>query len=204
MNDQVPGPERSAAEPSTPEPGYAPPLPVPEPTPEPAPQPVRPGFVGQRQPFDPRDKSPRLAAAMSIVPGLGQLYIGYYVRGFVTAATFILLIYMANLVGTDVAPVFGFSAAFVWMFNIIDAGRTAALYNHSMAGAQSIELPENFTLPAQRGSLLGGVLLALFGLIALSNTALGFRLDWLDVWWPLLPVGLGVYLVVRGMSERSD
>jgi len=195
MTDQVPIPEPVA------------PTPEPEPQPAAAPpqaRPVQAGFQGQRQPFDPRDKSARLAAAMSVVPGLGQIYIGYYVRGFITAATFLLLIFMANMVGVNAAPVFGFSAAFVWMFNIIDAGRTAALYNHSLAGAQSIELPDNFKMPAAGGSLAGGALLAAFGLIALSNTALGFSLYWLENWWPLFPLALGVYLVVVGMKERSD
>jgi len=194
--------ETSTSEPVAPVPGYAPP--AQEPAPEPAPQAVYTGFQGQRQPFDPRDKSPRIAAAISVVPGLGQIYIGYYVRGFVTAATFILMIYMANAVPSAIAPMFGFSAAFVWMFNIIDAGRTAALYNHSIAGAQVIDLPENFKMPATGGSLVGGALLTAFGLIALSSTALGFSLYWLEDWWPLFPLALGVYLVVVAMKERSD
>ena len=32
---------------------------------------------------DPRSKSPALAAILSMMPGLGQVYIGYYQRGFV-------------------------------------------------------------------------------------------------------------------------
>jgi len=197
MNDQAPTPEFEA-----PAASYA--EPVPEPAPAPVAAPVRAGFQGQRQPFDPRDKSPRIAAAMSVVPGLGQIYIGYYVRGFVTASTFILMVYMANQVPGDVAPIFGFSAAFVWMFNIIDAGRTAALYNHSIAGAESIELPENFKMPATGGSLVGGTLLTAFGLLALSNTALGFSLLWLESWWPVFPLALGIYLITASLKERSS
>jgi len=197
MTDQAPTPEFEA-----PETTYA--APVPEPAPAPVAAPVRAGFQGQRQPFDPRDKSPRIAAAMSVVPGLGQIYIGYYVRGFVTAATFILMVYMANQVPGDIAPIFGFSAAFVWMFNIIDAGRTAALYNHSIAGVESIELPENFKMPATGGSLVGGTLLTAFGLLALSNTALGFSLLWLESWWPVFPLALGVYLITASLKERSS
>jgi TM2 domain-containing membrane protein YozV len=197
MNDQALAPE-----PITPAPGYDPP--VSAPAPELATAPVRAGFQGQRQPFDPRDKSPRIAAAISVIPGLGQIYIGYYVRGFVTAATFLVMVYMANAVPGDVAPMFGFSAAFVWLFNIIDAGRTAALYNHSIAGAESIELPENFKMPATGGSLVGGALLTAFGLLALSNTALGFSLLWLENWWPIFPLALGLYLVAISMKERAS
>jgi len=197
MNDQAP-----AAQPMAPEANYVPPASAPEPAP--APEPVRAGFQGQRQPFDPRDKSPRIAAAMSVAPGLGQIYIGYYVRGFVTAATFLVMVYMANQVPGDVAPMFGFSAAFVWLFNIIDAGRTAALYNHSIAGAGAIELPENFQMPATGGSLVGGAMLTAFGLLALSNTALGFSLLWLEDWWPLFPLALGLYLVAVSLKERAN
>ena len=33
-------------------------------------------YDGQQQAFDPRRKSPRLAALLSFVPGVGQVYIG--------------------------------------------------------------------------------------------------------------------------------
>jgi len=197
MNDQALTPD-----PGAPEPIYTAPAPEPPPSPAPAPAPVP--AQGRRQPFDPRDKSPRIAAALSAVPGLGQIYIGYYVRGFVTFATFLLLIYMANITFGNVAPMFGFAAGFLWLFNVIDAGRTAALYNHSIAGAQSIQLPDNFTMPATGGSLVGGVMLALFGAIALTNTALGFSLDWLEAWWPIFPLALGIYLIMGSMKDRSD
>ena len=53
----------------------------------------------QRQMFDHRRKSPLLAAILSVFPGVGQLYIGYYVRGFVIAAAF--LVTMAVAVSLD-------------------------------------------------------------------------------------------------------
>ena len=34
-------------------------------------------------PDDPRRKSPALAAMLSLVPGLGQVYLGYYQQGFI-------------------------------------------------------------------------------------------------------------------------
>ena len=54
------------------------------------------------------------------------------------------------------------------------------------------------------GSIVGGALLTAFGLIALSHTALGFRLDWLDLWWPVFPLALGGYLLARGVMDRMD
>lgn len=156
-----------------------------------------------RQRFDPREKSPGFAAFLSLAPGLGQVYVGYYARGACIAFGVIALIMAANAVSNDVAPLFGFSAAFVWAFAVIDAGRIAALYNHAVAGAGSIELPRDFTMPSMGGSIVGGTLLLLLGLIALSHTALGYRLDWLETWWPLLPMGIGAYLLVRGVQDRT-
>lgn len=156
------------------------------------------------QMFDPRRKSPFTAALLSVIPGLGNIYIGYYVRGFVTVATIMMLGVMAGLTANEIGPVFGMAAFFVWLFNIIDAGRMAALYNHAMAGRDSIELPEDFKLPTMGGSIVGGAVLLLFGAIAMSNTVFGIRLDWLETWWPIFPLALGGYLFVRGVKDYQE
>src|SRR5207247_139430 len=46
---------------------------------------------------DTRSKSPALAAVLSMMPGLGQVYVGYYQRGFVHAAVVATLV---TLLGT--------------------------------------------------------------------------------------------------------
>ncbi len=183
------------------------PEPVAAPHAAPSPEPAATGtrnaqLQTPRQPFDPREKSPRLAAVLSAVPGLGQVYIGYYQRGLIFAASMLLLGMAAATASGDIGPVFGFSMFFLWLFNLVDAGRMAALYNHAAAGSDGFELPEDFAVPGVGGSIAGGALLAVFGLISFSNTALGFELDWLEVWWPVLPIGLGLYLIVRGVQER--
>ena len=171
----------------------------------PPPQPTAPGMwhPSQGQMFDPRRKSPLLAAAISAVPGVGQLYIGYYVRGFATGLAFLAAILMAASTREPLAPAFGMTAMFIWVFNIIDAGRTAALYNHAAAGADVMEMPEDFKLPGMGGSIVGGGVLLLFGGIALSNTAFGYSLDWLEAWWPVFPLALGVYLFARGVMDAT-
>ena len=50
---------------------------------------------------------------------------------------------------------------------------------------------------------VAAVVLIAGGLIFLSHTALGFSLDWLEVWWPTIPVLFGIYLVVRSMQENA-
>ena len=156
-----------------------------------------------RQAFDPRHKSPRLAAFLSIAPGVGQLYVGYYVRGFVLASTFLFTMLFAVNAPGYLEPIPGFATFFIWLFNIIDAGRMAALYNHALAGSDRIRLPENFEVPSMGGSMGGGALLVVFALLALSNTLFGFSLEWLESWWPIFPLGLGLYLLARGVMDRA-
>lgn len=164
---------------------------------------ARPESPPPRQRFDPREKSPGFAAFLSVIPGMGQLYIGYYARGACICFSMLALFVAVDVVRPTAEPLFVFSALFVWAFGIIDAGRMAALYNHAMAGAEIIELPRDFEMPSTGGSIGGGALLLVLGLIALSNTALGFSLAWLESWWPLLPVGIGAYLLVRGYMDSA-
>jgi hypothetical protein len=162
----------------------------------------------QRQAFDPRRKSPILATAISIFPGIGQIYIGYYVRGFLTAAIFLILVFSSAEMDRDLGPALAMAAFFMWIFNLIDAGRMAALYNHAAAGSNTLEMPKDLKLPRLGGSIMGGLILLAFGGIALSYTAFGYPLDWLERWWPAFPAALGLYLLARGvidaMAERPE
>ena len=155
----------------------------------------------RRQLFDPRRKSPFLAALLSLVPGLGNVYIGHYMRGFTIAGTIAVIILFAAETREPVAPIFGMAAFFVWLFNIIDAGRMAALYNHAMAGREVMELPEDFKFPKMGGSIVGGALLLVVGVVAISNTMFAISLDWIETWWPALPIALGGYLFYRGIQD---
>jgi len=155
----------------------------------------------RRQLFDPRRKSPFLAAVISMVPGLGNIYIGYYMRGFSIVATMAVLILIAAESREPIAPIFGMAAFFVWLFNIIDAGRMAALYNHAMAGRDIMELPEDFKFPKMGGSMVGGAIMLVVGVIAISNTMFGISLDWIGTWWPVFPIALGGYLLFRGIQD---
>ena len=169
---------------------------------------ARTGWNPSGQMFDPGRKSPMLAAVLSVIPGVGQLYIGYYMRGLATGATFMMLMLAAGEARGSIAPAFGMTAMFVWIFGIIDAGRMAALYNHAAAGMDAVEMPQDFKLPGMGGSIAGGAALLIFGAIALSNTRFDVPLDWLEVWWPLVPLALGAYLFGRGvmdaMAERDS
>ena len=152
---------------------------------------------------DPRRKKPFLAAVLSIMPGLGQVYVGYYKRGFINAITVALLITFITIQIVPLIPLAAIFLAFFWMYNIVDAGRRASLYNQALAGGTAMDLPDDFEAPSLGGSLAGGVALVVIGVILLSNTMFGASLEWLESWWPVVLIGFGGYLVYKAMQDKS-
>ncbi len=152
---------------------------------------------------DTRSKSPALAAVLSMMPGLGQVYVGYYQRGFVHAAVIASLITIISSGALErLIPLFALFMSFFWLYNIIDAARRASLYNDALAGNPSIELPQDFKSPGIRGSIFGGAALIAVGFILLLHTRFGVSLDWVEEWWPVAPIIFGTYLFVRALQER--
>ena len=140
---------------------------------------------------------------MSIVPGLGQVYVGYYRVGFTHIITILSLIALAATEAVEeISPAFVFFALFFWLHGIIDAGRRAAHYNHALRGGAGIDLPSG--LPSGEAPSIGsGMALIVIGVVLLSHTAFDQPLEWLRDWWPLGPIGVGVYFVMRGVIDRA-
>ena len=152
---------------------------------------------------DPRAKSWVFASLLSCMPGLGQIYIGYYRRGFIHIMTVAGIITMlASDVG-ELTPFLGLFLAFFWLYNIIDAGRRAALYNQALLGTETIEPPAEFGSMGWKGSLLAGLLLTAGGTLLLLHTRFDISLAWMEDWWPVGPIGVGVYLLIKAMQDRQ-
>lgn len=159
---------------------------------------------------DPRRKTPFLASVLSIMPGLGQVYVGYYQRGFVHASVVASLIAILVAAASNsqsavvpLLPMLGLFLAFFWLYNIVDAGRRAALYNHALAGGGEIEMPKDFQSLSIGGSLFGGICIAAVGLILLMRTRFKFSLAWVEEWWPAALIIFGGYLVYKAIEERK-
>ena len=157
---------------------------------------------------DPRRKSPFLASILSFLPGLGQVYVGYYRRGFQNILIFAACVsFLATWGGVmPLTPLVAFFMVFFWFYNVIDAARRASLFNLSLEGIEQIDLPDELTnkpLPVKGSYITGGVLI-LGGVIALSNTLFGFTLDWLEDWWPVAPVVFGAFLVYLAWKDEHQ
>jgi TM2 domain-containing membrane protein YozV len=152
-----------------------------------------------------RRKHPFLAGIFSLMPGLGQVYVGYYRRGFVHAlviASCITLLSSGAVEGLE--PFLGFFVAFFWLYNIIDSVRLANLYNDAVAGLGPEDLRQELVLVGRRGSLIGGALMILVSFVILLHTRFEMPLEWLEDWWPAIPLGFGVYLLVQAIRDRRS
>jgi hypothetical protein len=153
---------------------------------------------------DPRRKAPLFASFLSIMPGLGQVYVGYYQQGFIHAIVVSTLIALLAADIGPLTPLAGLFLAFFWLYNIVDAGRRALLYNEALAGRSGIELPDEFKTPALRGSIPGGIAILAVGGVLLSHTLFRVPLDWLNEWWPVALIAFGIYLVARSVMSPSQ
>jgi hypothetical protein len=170
--------------------------------------PVPSAFAGRPavEPRDARIKSPSLAAAFSVVPGLGQVYVGYYPRGFVhiIVVAGIISILASSSDSRAYTPLLALFLGFFWLYNMIDAARLAALYNRALFGGHEPDLPHGFELPGMGGSILGGSVLVAAAFVVLLHTRFDVRLDWLGDWWPVFPMLFGVWLIAKAISERRS
>lgn len=177
------------------------------PTPGPVYQPGRggPGWpLPGADPLGRRRKSPGLATILSLMPGLGQVYVGYYMRGFINmivVATTITLLANGSP-QADVAPLLGLFLSFFWLYNMIDAWRIANLYNEALITAKAGVVKVDLPMPSAGGALAGGIVLVAVGLVLFLNTMFDMPLDWIRDWWPLAPIGFGIYLIVQAVKDR--
>lgn len=171
----------------------------------PADAPGRPPSPARRDFFDdPRRKSPVLALVLSLMPGVGQIYVGYYQQGFTNALVVasIIAVLSSNL-ASGAEPLFGIFLAFFWFYNVVDAWRRATFYNNALAGIGPATLPEDFAVTSGRGTLAGGVALVVVGAIALSHTLFGLPLDWVEKFWPLALIGVGAWLIYPSLVSKK-
>ena len=168
-------------------------------------QPVDPPSPAQSNPLPPLPpgppyvklpKSPGLAAFLSLFPGLGQVYNGQIARAFAFFFAWVGSIYLsAN--GHEFP--FAFAIPFVYLYNMIDAWKSASAINQRFLGGGGE--PEETTGVE---SPVWGASLVVFGVLVLFN-----NLGWLDLerlarFWPILLIALGVWFVYGSLKKKSS
>jgi hypothetical protein len=156
---------------------------------------------------DPRRKHPLLAIVLSVMPGLGQIYVGYYQQGItlvILAGALVTVSSQARTFGLhEFEPLLIISTMFTWLYSCVDAGRRASLYNQALSGLRPMDLPENQRTPEWHGSLVGGACLVVFGIALFMHTMFGLPMEWVTRWWPLALVLVGAWLVYASIQARA-
>src|ERR1700756_950342 len=157
--------------------------------------------------------SPGLAAVLGFIPGVGAMYNGQFMKGFVHVAAFVCLIWMGSRFGPIMVPVF-----FAYFFYLVfDAYKTA----HAIELGQPVPDPFGFermfgpTVPhglqlpgaptaglaepgrAHKSVPTGAIILIGLGILFLLHTAGVFSFN-IGRFSPLILVGLGLWLLAPG------
>ncbi|HET8715827.1 MAG TPA: hypothetical protein VFM16_08375 [Holophagaceae bacterium] len=174
------------------------------PTPQPDPQ--DPAFLRPRDYYrDPRLKAPILAGLLSLMPGLGQAYLGFnrlaLIHG-ITAATFVALM-STNRLG-DLTPFVGFLMFFFWLYNLVDAHRRALWVNERLLRAEpETELEDGLGTMTPGAKAGFGLAFLAFGTMSLLATRFGVSFAWLARWWPAAFILLGLWLLLKALKDRA-
>lgn len=149
-------------------------------------------------------KSPTLAGFLSMMPGLGQIYLGYYQLGFIHMAIFAVTVTALSMGVVGLEPLLGIFLGFFCLYNIIDAVRRASLVNQAMAEGKPAIIPEGFLMPGRGGTIAGGSVLIIIGTLILLESKFDVSMEWIEDWWSVLIIVGGAWLVVKGRKEKSE
>ncbi len=139
-------------------------------------------------------KAPAWAAILSFLPGLGQIYVGYYLAGFINIVVFVSLLMLSDSrAARDVEGPFIILTVFFWFFNIIDAVKKANHYNNE---GRTPDVPTD-------SPLVSGIMLLVVGGFLTLGVTLDIDLEWLINIWPLFLVGAGVYMIWRYKQTKE-
>lgn len=136
-------------------------------------------------------KSSATATWLSILPGLGLIYLELYLKGIAIFTVFIGL--MMVFKGDPLCPIV--CIAF-WLFQLVYANQEAKRINRRWLNIKEVREEK------ESASLVWGGLVILFGLIFLIHN-FGFDLTWLYRFWPLLIIGIGVQLIWNSFKNSQ-
>jgi Domain of unknown function (DUF5668)/B-box zinc finger len=175
-------------------------------------------YIGERLP------SPGMAAVLGFIPGVGAMYNGQFMKGFMHVMAFVCLIWMADHFGPIMIPVF-FAYFFYLVFDAyktahalelgqpvpdpfgfermfgptVHPGRGAAAASSGMPPIGGAGFPpENVRADVKARSSVptGAVILIALGVLFLLNTVGGFEFG-VDRFWPVILIAFGAWLFVK-------
>jgi hypothetical protein len=180
---------------------------LPVPAPPPATVPPASGYSPYTAPIPPPlipdpGTSPGLAFLLGLIPGVGAIYNGQYVKGLVHVIILGILISIVSSGDTGgMEPLFGMMIG-VWVFYMaFEAYHTA---RKRQAGQQVDEFSSLVSLHGHGSHFpVAPAVLIAVGLLFLLNNMDIIRFSRLLPYWPLALIGLGVYMLYERVSSAS-
>jgi hypothetical protein len=177
----------------------APPMPAPEPPY------ASPYTAAVPPPIVNHDVSPGIAFVLGLIPGVGAIYNGQYAKGLVHVIIIGLTI---SILDNDAArgfePLLGLLLAGFWAYMAFEAYHTARRRQQGLVVDEFSSL-----FPMRGGSTkfpVAPILLIVLGVIFLLNNFQFLQFERVIRFWPVLLIGLGVYMLYARMagSEKGD
>lgn len=146
--------------------------------------------------------SPGLAFLLGLIPGVGAIYNGQYVKGLIHVVVLGLLI---SIVSSDAAgglePVFGMLIG-VWVFYMaFEAYHTA---RKRQLGVPVDEFSSIVPLHSERrGFPAGPIVLIAIGALFLMNNLDILHFHQIIQYWPIALIGLGAYMLYERLNAPS-
>lgn len=160
-----------------------------------APQQSPPPLPPAPGPWPRPPKSPGLAALLSLLfPGVGQVY-----NGQPSKAVVFFFVFVAAIYGTaEIDPLpFAFLIPFTFLFNIVDAYRSADAINMRHAGGEPVVDEDGIESPVWGGALV------VLGLVLLLNNLGWLPVDALRRFWPVALIVVGGVLLWGSFRRRE-
>jgi len=149
--------------------------------------------------------SPGLAGVLAgFFPfGVGAVYNGQYAKGLAHLLIFVALVLGASQGGDAGGAIFGLGIAFFYVYQIIDAVRSAHAIRLGQPAPDPFGLAKAFD-SGERVNLnripVGALVLIGLGVLFLLNTMGLFHAYWIHRLWPLILIVIGVWLLVKRFS----
>jgi hypothetical protein len=143
--------------------------------------------------------SPGLAFILGLIPGVGAIYNGQYVKGVIHVVILGILISIIDSgSAAGLGPLFGMLIAVWWFYMAFEAYHTA---KKRQLGLTVDEFSSIVPLHSERrGFPAGPVLLIAFGVLFLLNTMDVLRFERLIRYWPVLLIVLGAYMLYERIT----
>jgi len=156
--------------------------------------------------------SPGLAGVLAgFFPfGVGQVYTGQYAKGLAHLLIFSFVVWGASSAGGNSEPFFGIAIAGFYIYQIIDAVRSAHAIRLGQAPPDPFGLTRTFTtatgdkLPDTRQVPIGSIILIGLGVLFLFDTLDLLPFHRIGRLWPLVFIVLGVWMFMKRMSPPAS